>query len=87
MGIVASDGTFRPRGPMYHSDEKMTDGNCVDTFCRSVIRAGGDGAARHSFFREFSGIPPVLLARYRPMAKGGRPVSPGTARRRAGEHP
>src|SRR6516164_2635793 len=42
---------------------------------------------RHSFFRELTGIPPVLLARYRPMAEGGRPVGPGSSRGRAGEHP
>ena len=66
---------------------KMTDGNCVDTCCRSVICTEGDGGGATQLFPRILRNPTCPSGKVSPMAEGGRPVGPGTTRRRAGGAP
>src|SRR5438132_2700251 len=73
--------------PSVTRDGKMTDGNCVDTCCRSVICTEGDGGGATQAFSANSQESRLSFWQGIADGRGRKAVSPGRARRRAGEHP
>ena len=65
----------------------ITDGDHTDTGCRSLVCGTSGGGDAPLLFPRNLRNPTCPSGKVSPMAEGGRPVSPGTSRHRAGERP
>jgi len=74
--IIAAQRTACPAYGS-HPGGNMTDSNCVDTCCRSVICGNRGGDATTLLFPRILRNPTCPSGKVSPMAEGGRPVRAG----------